>query len=990
MATFPVDKQLPNTDDVIRQTDCQYQFGRDGVTLTLKFMGDTTKVVDLTSSYRQGILVPLSTITGDFTELTGTNLTNLDAKGKVVSSVSQTKTGYASATIVIQIPYASKIVLGANQPNKRIIVTWAEKSTNYEKPIEIYAGDNASSATDADAGDLDAWKNMKTKDIALYKEFKYTIEGQEQPVELTGRTLELAQKIYRGVEAVSRAYPEVIRTTQYINLKGDEDEVDKRPIKAIRETPKLYYRDQTPDAVWSSKFKDFDWLKAGYDVQVEATEYEGYWNATVTESWLGCDPEQEGIWDDDLYGADGVRWKFASAGSSAQPSGQYEDGTPIQPSDVDGSGRIKPDTFQNQNDIKDLDTGGDFYAVDDNSFKATATRSLAAGVPDLETIKMPEINYIGNDAFNGAANLKSIRVENQVTFLGTNAFKGCTSMTEAHFAPSIYTMPASTFEGCTALDVPADESTMKIGGLINAVGANAFKDCTSLTAIEFENAITSIGANAFDGDVKLASFSVPTDSTGTITLGDEAFKGCAKLADIELPVPLITVGTDTFDGAFDDEVTVKAPKSFLANLPNTSSYNYIYPSFVTSIANDEFRGDIKLLSVVIPETVTTIGTNAFRYCGNLANVTLSEGLETIREGMFQECNSLTSIDLPSTVTEIETNAFRSSTGFTAIDFPEGLDTIGNSAFQDCSALKSAIMSENATGSLTLGDSVFNGCSALERVDLPVGTLTVGSTTFSNALASECWIKAPFNSNLVGSIPSGKLVNYIYPSWTTSIASGEWQNNTNLKSAAIPTGVTTINANAFNGCTNLDHFTFANPSTWGNRIFGISWTTVSWKLYDSNGEVTQLRCTEAVAPRCFYRNSSLTKVTVAGNIADRTVRNYAFNFCSALQQAIIESGVTELEADCFGDCRAALTSVTLPDTLTTIGARAFQRCWLLPSMTIPSSVTSMGANVFNGCTVLTEITMTGKEIATVQGMTNYPFGLTTGQVIHCSDGDITIS
>ena len=63
MATFPVDKditQSPNTDDVIRQTDCQYQFGRDGVTLTLKFMGDTTKVVDLTSSYRQGILVPLS------------------------------------------------------------------------------------------------------------------------------------------------------------------------------------------------------------------------------------------------------------------------------------------------------------------------------------------------------------------------------------------------------------------------------------------------------------------------------------------------------------------------------------------------------------------------------------------------------------------------------------------------------------------------------------------------------------------------------------------------------------------------------------------------------------------------------------------------------------------------------------------------------------------------------------------------------------------
>ena len=731
MATFPVDKQLPNTDDVIRQTDCQYQFGRDGVTLTLKFMGDTTKVVDLTSSYRQGILVPLTTITGDFTELTGTNLTNLDAKGKVVSSVSQTKTGCASATIVIQIPYASKIVLGENQPNKRVIVTWAEKSTNYEKPIEIYAGDNASSATDANAGDLDAWKNMKTKDIALYKEFKYTIEGQEQPVELTGRTLELAQKIYRGVEAVSRAYPEVIRTTQYINLKGDEDEVDKRPIKAIKETPKLYYRDQTPDAVWSSKFKDFDWLKAGYDVQVEATEYEGYWNATVTESWLGCDPEQEGIWDDDLYGADGVRWKFASAGSSAQPSGQYEDGTPIQTSDVNGNGRIKPDTFQNQNDIKDLDTGGDFYAVDDNSFKATPTRSLTAGVPDLETIKMPEINYIGNDAFNGAANLKSIRVENQVTFLGTNAFKGCTSMTEAHFAPSIYTMPASTFEGCTALDVPADEETMKIGGLVNAVGANAFKDCTSLTAIEFENAITSIGANAFDGDTELKSFSMAMDSTGSITLYAR---------------------------------------------------------------------------------------------------------------------------------------------------------------------------------------VFQGCSALERIELPVGTITISdtSTLFLDALASEFWLKAPFNSNLIASIPSGKLVNFIYPSFTTSIAASEWRYSTVLKSAAIPDGVTSIGNRAFSECSNL--------------------TTVN--LPDS-----------------------LT-----------TIGDKSFSSCYAL------------------------TSLTLPDNSTSIGSGAFEYCTGLATITIPLAITSIGSNAFQSAgssTALPEVTMTGRTVSDVQGMTNYPWGLRTGTTVHCTDADITI-
>jgi hypothetical protein len=60
------------------------------------------------------------------------------------------------------------------------------------------------------------------------------------------------------------------------------------------------------------------------------------------------------------------------------------------------------------------------------------------------------------------------------------------------------------------------------------------------------------------------------------------------------------------------------------------------------------------------------------------------------------------------------------------------------------------------------------------------------------------------------------------------------------------------------------------------------------------------------------------------------------------------------------------------------------------MDIPAAVTSIGADVFKYCSGLTAITMEETDMATVQAMTNYPFGLTTGQVIHCTDGDITIS
>ena len=847
MATFPVDKQLPNTDDVIRQTDCQYQFGRDGVTLTLKFMGDTTKVVDLTSSYRQGILVPLSTITGDFTELTGTNLTNLDAKGKVVSSVSQTKTGCASATIVIQIPYASKIVLGENKPNKRIIVTWAEKSTNYEKPIEIYAGDNASSATNANAGDLDAWKNMKTKDIALYKEFKYTIEGQKEPVELTGRTLELAQKIYRGVEAVSRAYPEVIRTTQYINLKGDEDEVDKRPIKAIKETPKLYYRDQTPDAVWSSKFKHFDWLKAGYDVQVEATEYEGYWNATVTESWLGCDPDQEGTWDDDLYGADGTRWKFASAGNTAQPSGKYDDDTPIETTDVDGTGRVKPDTFQNQSDIKTIDLGGDFHAVDKDAFRAASTRGLrllaataTPGAPALESITMPSVSFIGDDAFNGAANLRSIALPNRISFLGERAFKDCSAMTEAIVEPSIYELPASTFEGCSALN-GSQGGAFTVGGLVNSLGEYAFKDCTALTAINCTNALTSIGANAFENDDALTSFTMGLNSTGSITIGNEAFKGCGALADIELPVPTITVGTDSFLNAFAEEITVQAPKSFLANLPSTSSYNYIYPAFVDTIATAEWQNDTRLLSAVVCDAVTSIPANVFRGCTNCTSVILPDTTTSIGAHVFRasgitsftvpplvttlntcaflDCASLTSVDL-NNVTTLGQEVFNRCTALTEIDLPETLTSIGNSSFQGCSALKSITVPETVT---SVGADAFRDCTGLVQADFSPGATTLSSgNTFNGGTALQVLtVGGSSLTNLPVNFAKNctALVDLVVTAPLTTLDNGTTDGNngafygcTSLTNVELPDTLTTIGRYAFKNCSSLVSLTLPSAVT----------------------------------------------------------------------------------------------------------------------------------------------------------------------------------
>ena len=82
-------------------------------------------------------------------------------------------------------------------------------------------------------------------------------------------------------------------------------------------------------------------------------------------------------------------------------------------------------------------------------------------------------------------------------------------------------------------------------------------------------------------------------------------------------------------------------------------------------------------------------------------------------------------------------------------------------------------------------------------------------------------------------------------------------------------------------------------------------------------------------------------------------------------------------------------MTIPNSVTSIGSGVFGFCSGLTNVTIPDSVTSIGENAFDNCSSLTSMTFSGKDMATVQNMGYYPWSLTSGCVIHCTDGDITL-
>ena len=116
---------------------------------------------------------------------------------------------------------------------------------------------------------------------------------------------------------------------------------------------------------------------------------------------------------------------------------------------------------------------------------------------------------------------------------------------------------------------------------------------------------------------------------------------------------------------------------------------------------------------------------------------------------------------------------------------------------------------------------------------------------------------------------------------------------------------------------------------------------------------------------FYGCSNLTIISIPNSVKSIGVR--AFWECG-LTSVTLPNSVTSIEASAFSGC-TALTSVTIPNSVTSIGKSAFLGCSSLTSVAIPNSVTSIGYDAFNGCAKLTSVTLSN-SVTTIEEDTFY--------------------
>lgn len=491
-----------------------------------------------------------------------------------------------------------------------------------------------------------------------------------------------------------------------------------------------------------------------------------------------------------------------------------------------------------------------------------------------------------------------------------------------------------------AVRVPVSYNNIRV----TTIYSGAFLDCTSLERIDIPNTIELIGSVS------------TSDTTG-------AFAGCSNLQNVNVYAVEGTheVKYTSVEGVLIDNNSANGLVR-IAYFPAARTGVYRIPAGVQEIPVRTFSGS-DISSVTIPSTVNYIRQSAFYGCENLKEIIFETALSddgsaelVIEDLAFQNCKALEIIVLPKRVGEFES------------------------------------VSE-----------AFYGCSLLANIEVEEG-----NAYYSSVDGMLC----DAEGKTILYCPINRGGDYTIPAGITAIADEAFMDRDEFTSITFNPYVETIGMNAFANCMNLQKIVFqsavvqGNGKTIGDRAFYNCKALTTVEFQENCGvakignyafasctvlsELTIPATIEALGSYAFQNCANLATVSFAGGGSDVEFGEYVFSECSALARVELSASVGVFDVmSVFSGCdnlasvvvdpgnpnytdkegvlydkevtqlvfypkQISVTQVTLPETVTTIGAHVFENNTIIQSITIGKNVTTIGDNAFNGCTGLQSV------------------------------------
>lgn len=353
--------------------------------------------------------------------------------------------------------------------------------------------------------------------------------------------------------------------------------------------------------------------------------------------------------------------------------------------------------------------------------------------------------------------------------------------------------------------------------------------------------------------------------------------------------------------------------------PNPYTVTELSLSYWSGVTSDNNN----YTALVLPDTLTDIGGSLSGF-KNVTEITIPGSVKVFK-ATLQNMKELKTLTFEEGVEEIASGSVVSGCkSLTTIHLPSSLQKLsGTGTFSGASALTDITLPEGIA--ITEG-STFSECTSLESIELPASITTIPSSMFAGCSALE-------RVTAKGTI--------------TAIGNSAFKSDTALTEIPDLSQVTSIGDRAFYGCSALETVDLHSVTTMGYGAFQ-GCDALSGEIDLSNLEV--------IPGHAFCYDPNITSVITCPTL--RSIGDWAFIWADISTISLPE---TLNSIGTYTFYKASLSgTVALPDSLTQLGASAFSGCEEVNAIQIGSGLKDIPANAFAGCTNLKTITVNNRR------------------------------